>query len=1041
MNISALFIRRPVMTTLVMAAVLIFGAMAYLKLPVSDLPNVDFPTIEVSAQLRGANAETMASAVATPLEKQFSTISGLDSMTSVSSQGNTRITLQFALNRNIDAAALDVQSAITTALRRLPDDMEAPPSFRKVNPADSPILYLAIHSPSLRLSDVNEYAENLMAQRISMVNGVAQVLVFGSKKYAVRIELDPASLASKQLGVDEVATAVRRGNVNLPVGTVAGETREYTVRSSGQLMNAAAYRPLVVAWRKGSPVRLEEVARVSDSVENTRRLNWYKDIPGQVLAIQRQPGANTVQVVEEVRKLLPAFQAQLPAAVTLDLLYDQSQTIKESVTDVKFTLMLTVCLVIMVIFLFLRNVPATLIPSLSLPLSVVGTFAVMHVMGFSLNNISLMALTLSVGFVVDDAIVMLENVVRHLEMGKSPFRAAMDGSREISFTIVSMTISLAAVFIPVLFMGGIVGRLFHEFAVTISTAILISGFVSLTLTPMLCNLLLRRHGEVRHGRLFNLSEKIFEAMRQVYIKTLDWSLKGHVLVMFVSLGLIALTAWQFMIIPKGFLPSEDTGRLNVSVEAEQGVGFETMVRRQKALMEILSQEPDVEAYMSVVGAGGPNSGGNSGRIMITLKPREERVHDADAILQRLRGKLSQVPGVRVFLQNPPPIRVGGRSSKGQYQFTLQSLNMGELFQGTALLEEALHALPELQDVNSDLELSNPELNISIDRDKASALGVSAYQIEDALATSYGNRSISTIYASNDTYNVIMEVDSEYQRNPEALSMLYVRSAEGRLVPLDTLVTRSVGVGPLTVNHSGQLPSATISFNLAPGVSLGTAVDLVHETALRVLPASISTSFQGEAQAFQDSLKGLWVLLVLSILVIYIVLGILYESFVHPLTILSGLPSAGVGALAILMFFNMNLNIYAFVGIIMLIGIVKKNAIMMIDFALEAQRGKGLPAHQAIREGAIVRFRPIMMTTVSAIMGTLPIALGYGAGGEARQPLGLTVVGGLLVSQLLTLYFTPVYYIYLDGLQRGVRRIFGVKEAEPEPLPAPAENRP
>ncbi len=1015
------------MTTLVMAALLIFGTMAYLKLPVSDLPNVDFPTIEVSAKLDGANAETMASSVATPLEKQFSTISGLDSMTSVNTQGSTRITLQFNLKRNIDNAALDVQSAITTAMRRLPDDMDTPPSFRKVNPADSPILYLAIYSPTMRLSDVNEYGENLMAQRISMVNGVAQVSVYGSKKYAVRIELDPASLASKQIGVDEVAVAVKQGNVNLPVGTVAGTVREYTVRSSGQLMDAEAYRPLVVAWRNGSPVRLEEVAKVSDSVENTRRLNWFNGIPGQVLAIQRQPGTNTVEVVNAVRDLLPQFRAQLPAAVHLDVLYDRSESIKESVADVKFTLMLTACLVIMVIFTFLRNIQATIIPSLALPLSIVGTFALMHFMGFSLNNISLMALTLSVGFVVDDAIVMLENIVRHLEMGKTPFQAAMEGSKEISFTIISMTISLAAVFIPVLFMEGVVGRLFHEFAVTITASILISGFVSLTLTPMLCNLILKqkREKEERHNFLFNLSEKIFNGMRNVYSKTLDWSLKGHALVMLVSLALLFLTVWQFMIIPKGFLPREDTGRLMASVEAEQGVGFQTMVKRQQVLMDMLKNDEDVQAYMSVVGSGGPNSGGNSGRLMLTLKPHEERKDSADVILQRLRKKLSQIPGIKVYLQNPPSVRIGGRSSKGQYQFTLQSLNLSELFEGAAKLEKALQTIPELQDVSSDLEIENPEVAIGINRDKASALGISAYQIEDALATSYGNRSISSIYASTDIYSVIMEVAQEYQRNPEALSMLYVRSSRGKLVPLDTLVKRNLSVGPLSVNHSGQLTSATISFNLAPGVSLGTAVEKVQQVALNELPSSITTNFQGEAQAFQDSLKGLWVLLVLSILVIYIVLGILYESFIHPLTILSGLPSAGVGALAILMYFKVDLNIYGFVGIIMLIGIVKKNAIMMIDFALEAQRTRGLSARKAIYEGAIVRFRPIMMTTFAAIMGTMPIALGYGAGGEARQPLGLTVVGGLVVSQMLTLYFTPVYYIYLDAIQRGVQRVFGI----------------
>ncbi|MGE4299572.1 MAG: efflux RND transporter permease subunit [Desulfovibrionaceae bacterium] len=1030
MNIASLFISRPVMTTLVMASILIFGVMAYLRLPVSDLPNIDFPTLEVRAELAGANPETMASAVATPLEKQFSTIAGLDSMSSVNSLGSTRITLQFKLDRDLDAAALDVQSAITTASRNLPDDMTTTPYFRKVNPADQPILYLAISSPTLRLSDVNEYADNLMAQRISMVNGVAQVMVYGSKKYAVRIQLDPLALASRQIGVEEVAAAVKKGNVNLPVGTVAGSTREYTVRSSGQLMNAAAYKPLVVAWRNGSPVRLEEVAQISDSVEASRRLNWYNGVPAMVLAIQRQPGTNTVEVVREIRDLLPEFQAQLPAAVKLDVLYDRSESIQDSVADVKFTLVLTACLVVLVIFLFLRNLSATIIPSLALPMSVVGTFALMYLVGFSLDNISLMALTLSVGFVVDDAIVMLENIVRHLEMGKKPLEAALEGSREIGFTIVSMTISLAAVFIPVLFMGGVVGRLFHEFAVTITASILISGFVSLTLTPMLCNLILKPHRDVRHGVLYLATERLFDGARNLYAATLRFVIRHHAVTMLFSLALLGVTVVLFRDIPKGFLPKEDTGRLAATVEAEQGIPFDTMVKRQLMLMDMLDKDPDVDGYMSVVGAGGPNAAANSGRLMLRLKPREERLDGADTILQRLRKKLAQVPGIKLYLQNPPAVRIGGRSSKGQYQFTLQSPNTDELYRFAALLEARLQELDAVQDVSSDLDVNNPEVSVLIDRDKASALGVSAYQIEEALGASYGNKSVSNIYAPSDTYKVVMEIAPEYQRNPNALAMLYVRSADGDLIPLDTLVSRKLGVGPLSINHSGQLPSATLSFNLRPGVSLGTAVEQVQAMARDVLPASISTSFQGEAGAFKESMTGLWLLLAMSILVIYVVLGILYESFIHPLTILSGLPSAGVGALASLMLFDMDLNIYGFVGVIMLIGIVKKNAIMMIDFALAAQRRSGLPARQAIFDGAIIRFRPIMMTTMAALMGTLPIALGFGAGGEARQPLGITVVGGLMVSQLLTLYFTPVYYIYLDAAQRRLQRLFGK-----EPVPA------
>jgi len=1027
MNPAAIFITRPVMTTLVMIAILIFGVMAYVKLPVSDLPNVDFPTIEVRVSLPGASPETMAAAVANPLEKQFATIAGLDSMTSVNTLGSTRVTLQFALNRNIDAAALDVQSAMTTAGKDLPDDLPSPPYFRKVNPADSPILYLAVSSDVMRLSDVDEYAENMMAQRISMVPGVAQVTVYGSKKYAVRIQLDPEAMAAKGIGVDEASTAVKNGNVNLPVGTVSGPSKEYTVRSSGKLLSADGYRPLIVAWRNGSPVRLAEIAKVTDSVEETRRFNWFSGTPGLILAIQRQPGSNTVEVVDSIKKLLPVFQTQLPGSVALRVLYDRSVSIRESVADVKFTLVLTVCLVVMVIFLFLRNIPATVIPSLALPMSVVGTFAAMFLLGFSLDNISLMALTLSVGFVVDDAIVMLENIVRHLEMGKSPLAAALEGSREISFTIISMTISLAAVFLPVFFMGGVVGRLFHEFAVTIMISIVISGFVSISLTPMLCNLVLKPHAGLRHGRVYNLVERAFDALRDCYDVTLQFVLRHCLVTLLFSLSLFGVTIWLFQAIPKGFLPSEDTGQLSATTEAEEGVAFSVMSERQQRLNDLLSKDPDVANYMSVIGSGGPNNTSNTGRIMISLKSLEERKASADQVMQRLRTEFAAIPGLRVYLQNPPPIRIGGRTTKGQYQFTLQSTNTEDLFRAAAAFEASMRGIANTQDVSSDLQIRNPELRIDIDRDKASALGISAYQIENALATSYGNRQISTIYATDDTYQVIMELAPAYQANPDALAMLYVRSADGQLVALDTLVKRQVGVGPLSINHSGQSPSVTISFNLRPGASLGPVVADIEALARKELPASIFTSFQGEAQAFQSSLTGLAALLAMAVLVIYIVLGILYESFIHPLTILSGLPSAGVGALATLMLFGLDLNIYGFVGIIMLIGIVKKNAIMMIDFALENQRSHGIPARQAIYEGALVRFRPIMMTTMAALMGTLPIALGLGAGAAARRPLGLCVVGGLVVSQLLTLYFTPVYYIYLDAFQDWLRLHLGGKK--------------
>ncbi|MFO0754562.1 MAG: efflux RND transporter permease subunit [Thermodesulfovibrionales bacterium] len=1021
MSIAEFFIRRPVMTTLVMLAILLFGIVGYRYLPVSDLPNVDFPTILVSASLLGASPETMASAVATPLERQFSTIAGLDSMTSTNALGSTQITLQFTLERDIDAAAQDVQAMIAKAGRQLPQDMPSPPSYQKVNPADQPVLYLALSSSTLPLSAVNEYADTRIAQRISMVSGVAQVQVFGTQKYAVRAQLDPDALASRGIGIDEVADAVRKGNVNLPTGTLDGTHRAYTIQTSGQLYDAGAYRPLIVAYRNGAPVRLQELGRVTDSVENNKVASWYKDTRAIILAIQRQPGTNTIEVVDAIKTLLPSFRAQMPASVTLDILYDRSLSIRESVSDVKFTLVLTICLVVLVIFLFLRNLSATVIPSLALPMSIVGTFAVMYLMGFSIDNLSLMALTLSVGFVVDDAIVMLENIVRHMEQGEGVREAALRGSREIGFTIVSMTISLVAVFIPVLFMKGILGRLLHEFAVTISMAILISGFISLSLTPMLCSRFLKPHGQERHGRLYLLMERVFDGMLAFYRWSLSGVLRFRRTVLALSLALLVLTIYLFGKIPMGFLPTEDTGQIFAFTEAQQGISFEEMVRHQRALAAIVQQDPNVEAFMSSVGAGGSNLSGNTGRIFIRLKPRSQRRLSADQIIQELRPKLARVPGIQIFMQNLPPIRIGGQLTKSQYQFALQGPDTGELYRYAAGLEGRLRALPQLQDVTSDLQIKNPQVNVEIRRDHASALGVTATQIEDALYTAYGSRQISTIYAPNNQYRVIMELLPEYQMDPAALSRLYVRSSSDRLVPLSAVAKVEKGVGPLSVNHLGQLPVVTLSFNLRPGVSLGEAVSLVGKLARDTLPQSISTSFQGAAQAFQSSTKGLFVLLLIAILVIYIVLGILYESFIHPLTILSGLPSAGFGALITLMLFHKDLNIYAFVGIIMLVGIVKKNAIMMIDFALDAQRKEGKGLWTPSTRGLSLVFRPIMMTTMAALMGTLPIALGFGAGAEARRPLGLAVVGGLLFSQVLTLYITPVVYFYLDAFQGKVAR--------------------
>jgi HAE1 family hydrophobic/amphiphilic exporter-1 len=1028
-NICEPFVRRPVMTTLLMGGIVLFGAMAYKLLPVSDLPNVDFPTIQVQASLPGASPETMASSVATPLERQFSTISGLDSMTSTSSLGNTLITLQFSLERDLDAAAQDVQAAIASALRQLPPDMPFPPSYRKVNPADQPIMYLALTSPTLPLYLLDDYGETIIAQRISMVSGVAQVLVYGAQKYAVRVQLDPKALASKGIGIDEVAKAVSKANVNLPTGTLYGPQRAFTVQATGQLFEASAYRPIIVAYRAGKPVRLEELGRVLDSVENDKIAAWFVNQRAIILAIQRQPGTNTVRVAKAIRELLPTFEAQLPASVSMHVLYDRSESIEESVRDVQFTLILALGLVVMVIFLFLRNLSATIIPSLAMPLSITGTFAVMYLAGFSMDNLSLMALTLSLGFVVDDAIVMLENIVRHMEMGKRPLEAALDGSREIGFTIVSMTLSLAAVFIPVLFMGGIVGRLFHEFAVTIAVAVLISGFVSLSLSPMLCSRFLRHEGSSR-SRIYRATEKAFDFVLQVYGAGLRWILLHKALAMVFTGLVMVLTIYLFVAIPKGFIPSEDTGQLVAITEAPEGISFYSLVEHQKRVAAVVAEDPNIEAFMSSAGARGGIIGSNQGTLFMKLKPRAERQMSADEVVHSLRQKLMGLPGMKVYLQNPPLIRIGGRFAKSQYQFTIQSPDTNELYRWAPIFEERMKALETIVDVSSDLQLKNPEVRVLIDRDKAAALGVSAEQIEDALYSAYGSRQVSTIYAPNNDYKVIMELLPEYQRDPAALSMLYIRSTSGQLVPLEAVARIEEGVGPMSVNHSGQLPSVTFSFDLKPGVALGQAVSEIDRLARDLLPPTITTSFQGAAQAFQSSMEGLSLLLIMAVLVMYLILGILYESFIHPITILSALPFAGFGALATLMIFKTELNIYSFVGLIMLVGLVKKNGIIMIDFALEAQRTEGKSTTEAIYEACMVRFRPIMMTTMAALMGTLPIALGFGAGAGSRRPLGLAVVGGLLFSQLVTLYVTPVFFVYLDKLQR----VFLGKRAVVQPKP-------
>jgi hydrophobic/amphiphilic exporter-1 (mainly G- bacteria), HAE1 family len=1043
MNLSETCIRRPVLTTLITAAIIVLGIFAYRLLSVAALPAVDFPTISITATLPGASAETMAASVAAPIERQLSTIAGITSLTSSSSLGITSITIQFDLNRNIDGAALDVQTALSVAQRRLPVEMTTPPSFRKVNPGDFPILYISLISPTLPLSAVNEYGEITLAQQISQLPGIAQVLIYGAQKFAVRVQVDPVAAASRNISLEDIRSVVSKTNSNTPVGTLNGPKQSVTLKASAAMTSAEEYRRVVVAYRNGIPVHLDEVARVIDSVENDKTASWFNENRAIVLAIQRQPDANTVAVVDLVRERLPQYRAMVPPSIRMEVLNDRSISIRDSVVDVQETLAIAICLVVMVIFLFLRTVSATLIPALAVPVSLIGTCAAMYVFGFSINNMTLLALTLSVGFVVDDAIVMLENIVRHIEGGMRPFEAALKGAREIGFTIVSITFSLIAVFIPVLLMGGMVGRVFREFAVTIAVAIIVSGFVSLTLTPMLCARVLRTHHE---GEKQNFVLRMFEAMFKGWLRGYEWALDKVLaykfIVLLVTFGTLGATFWLYTIIPKGFFPTEDTGFISASTEAASDVSFGQMAVLQRQVAEIIRKDDAVDYVNSTIGAGGPNPTLNAGRMFIALKPKKERGESSTDIIQRLRRAANTVPGMAVYFQNVQNINITGRISKSEFQYTLQSSDTPLLYEVAPQMRDKIAKIEGLRDVTTDLYIKNPQMTIEVDREKAAVYGITIDQIRQELFNAFGARQVATIYTATNDYQVILESQPQFQADPSQLQNIFVKTngsgagsggaagpgagvngngiPSGQSIPLSAVTRIIPAVGPLQVNHQGNQPSVTISFNLAPNFSLGQAVDAIREIERETrLPITVNTGFQGSAQVFQESLKGQGLLVLAAIFAAYVVLGILYESFIHPITIISGLPSAGVGALLVLMLFKMDLSVIAMIGIVMLVGIVKKNAIMMIDFAIDRRR-VGLAAEAAIREAALLRFRPIMMTTFAAIFGTLPIALGTGAGAELRQPLGVAVVGGLLLSQLLTLFITPVVYIYLDRIDRMLK---------------------